>query len=380
MAQSREIQTTRKRFFEQGTRRSSIARTAVLLVSSLIASCTSGDPGGESPNVSSPAGTSDISSPSPTPDPFADLAAPPKPKKANIPPITSVDDAGGETIHASHSADWTLVAYGVAWVTGLEVGIGRFDVETGKQLDPVAVEGRPCAAMDFGFGAVWTATCGNPGVARIDRDGTRVERLDFDLAANDGESSIGVGEGAVWAIAEAEDFSCVTCRLVRIDPRDQKIEESYPIPDGATAVRAGEGGVWVVYSDENAVVHIDPDSGEVVAAIAVGDHPLFFDVGAGGVWVMNQGDGTVSHIDPRKNTVRATIAVDEVIEGGDLTVGDDGVWLRASDELVAWIDPHTDSVLARYGEPEGSGSASAGDGQLWISAHDVARLYRIPLD
>jgi len=37
------------------------------------------------------------------------------------------------------------------------------------------------------------------------------------------------------------------------------------------------------------------------------------------------------------------------------------------------------SRFARIGSGEGSASAGAGSGQLWISAHDVAKLYRVPV-
>jgi hypothetical protein len=36
-------------------------------------------------------------------------------------------------------------------------------------------------------------------------------------------------------------------------------------------------------------------------------------------------------------------------------------------------------VVRRIGAGEGSGSAGAGAGQLWISAHDVEKLYRVPV-
>lgn len=71
-----------------------------------------------------------------------------------LPVITSVDEAGGRTVKATQSADWTLVAYETAWITGLGNGVGRFDAATGKRLKSVVVEGAPCAALDAGFGAV----------------------------------------------------------------------------------------------------------------------------------------------------------------------------------------------------------------------------------
>ena len=167
--------------------------------------------------------------------------------------------------------------------------------------------------------------------------------------------------------------------LLRVDPTRLRITDRYDIPPYATAVRAGEGAVWVVYQGDGALIRVDPNTGKVADPIGLGLDPLFFDVGEGGVWVMNQVDGSISHVDPKKDAVVATIALDKRIQGGDLTVGEGSVWVRASDELVARIDPATDRLVARIGKSAGSGSASAGDGYLWISAHDVAEVYRVPI-
>jgi streptogramin lyase len=202
----------------------------------------------------------------------------------------------------------------------------------------------------------------------------------------DGESSIGAGEGGVWAIADGED--CSGCVLVRIDPETVEIVATYDVPDGGTAVRAGLGGIWVTYFAQDRVVRVDPETGGVVSEIDVGVGPRFLSVGEGGVWVMNQGGGSVSHVDPTSGSVVATIPVDaDEIFGGDVTVGAGFVWLRASAELVAQIDPATDRVVARIGEPQASGGVHAGEGQLWIVAHvekpeDRWRgvIYRISLE
>jgi YVTN family beta-propeller protein len=330
----------------------------------LLAACSSG-------SSSSPA------APTTSAGPFDGLAAPPEAMHAELPPIRSIESVGGTTMSATHGIDWTLVSGETAWMTGLGGGIGRFDASTGKQLGSLEMFEGPCGALGAGFHAVWTLTCREPGVAKVSASGATYDWVSVPgLAVNEGETSVGVGEGGVWAISDAG--ACYACSVVKIDPDAMKVVASYPIPQFATGVRAGEGGVWVVYADFDAVVHLDPESGQVVATIAVGQGPRFFDVGAGGVWVMNQDDGSVSHIDPETDIVAATIAVDASIDGGDLTVGDGKVWVRATDELVAEIDPSTDAVVARIGEPEGSGSASADAGELWISAHDVAKLYRVP--
>jgi streptogramin lyase len=325
-------------------------------------------------------GDGETSSASRTP---GEAQTPPARPDPELPEITDVKQAGGEAIRAPAGADWILVDFGRAWVSGVGRGIGVYDAETGRLQGSVAVPQSPCASMDSGFGAIWTATCGKRGVARIDPvTGTVTTWVAVDVPA-EGESSIGAGVGGVWAIADGDD--CSGCVLVRIDPASVEITDTYAVPQGGTAVRAGLGGIWITYSSEDRVVRVDAETGEVVSEIDVGVGPRFLDVGEGGVWVMDQLDGSVSHVDPTFNEVVATIPVDAVIEGGDLTVGAGFVWLRASAELVAQIDPATDRVVARIGSPQASGSAHASDGQLWISTHVEnlrgwrAVLYRIPL-
>ena len=325
-------------------------------------------------------GDGETSSASPTP---REAQTPPQPEP-ELPEITSVRQAGGQAIRVPSSADWVLVDFGRAWVSGVGRGIGFYDAQAGRLQGSVAVPQSPCAGMDSGFGAVWTATCGKRGVARIDpKTGMVTGWVAVDVPA-EGESSIGAGEGGIWAIADGDE--CSGCVLVRIDQETLEIADTYDVPEGGTAVRAGLGGIWITYFAEDRVVRVDPETGGVVSEIDVGSGPRFLDVGEGGVWVMNQSDGSVSHVDPSSDRVVATIPVDaESIFGGDVMVGAGFVWLRASSELVAQIDPATDRVVARIGQPQASGGVHASEGQLWIVAHFEepegwrAVLYRIPL-
>jgi streptogramin lyase len=356
-----------------------LGRLLALAIMLVIAACTSGpeatdaagDPSGDTPAPSPAASPSEAQSPSRTPEP-------------ELPDITSVKQAGAQAIPAPSSADWILVDFGRAWVSAMGRGIGFYDAETGRLDGSVAVPQAPCAAMASGFGAVWTATCGQRGVARIDPRTAEVTEWVAVGVPAEGESSIGAGEGGIWAIADGD--GCSGCVLARIDPEIVEITDTYDVPEGATAVRAGLGGIWITYYAEDRVVHVDPETGEVVAEIDVGSGPRFLDVGEGGVWVMDQVDGSVSHVDPTSDSVVATIPVDpDEIFGGDVVVGEGFVWLRASAELVAQIDPATDRVVARIGQPQASGGVDANEGQLWIAGHFEkptgwrAVLYRIPL-
>jgi streptogramin lyase len=147
-----------------------------------------------------------------------------------LPAITSVRQLGGQAIRAPSSADWVLVDSGRAWVSGVGRGIGFYDARTGRLQGSVAVPQTPCAGMDSGFGAVWTATCGRRGIARIDPEtGAVTGWVAVDVPA-EGESSIGAGEGAIWSIAD--DDGCSGCMLVRIDPQTLDITDTYDVPEG----------------------------------------------------------------------------------------------------------------------------------------------------
>jgi virginiamycin B lyase len=335
----------------------------VLLTAAAVAAC-SGNGGGKG---ASPAATTSSGAPSPV-----TLAKP------SLPAIQPVAGAGGVTIKATSKADWTLVAHGRAWVAGIGKGIGVYHAETGRPLGSVAVPEGPCAAMDEGFGAVWTATCGPGGISRIDPATARVTGHVELPSASDGESSIGAGEGAVWAIIDGSD--CSQCAVARIEPKTLRVTNRYRVPDGATAIRAGLGGVWITYHETDAVVRLDPSTGKTVATIPVAAGPRFFDVGAGAVWVMAQSVGALCRIDPAGNRLVGCTVIDPGgVPGGDLTLGNGFLWFRGREALVAQVDPASGQVVRRIGAGEGSGSASAGSGQLWISAHDVAKLYRIPV-
>jgi YVTN family beta-propeller protein len=350
-------------------------RSVALALMLALAACTSGP---EATDVAADDGSRDTPATSPA------AVAPEVQPEPELPEITSVRRAGGEAIPAPVDADWVLVDYGHAWVSGVGKGIGFYDAKTGRFKGSVAVPQSPCASMDSGFGALWTATCGERGVARIDpTTGELTGWVPVDVPS-EGESSIGAGEGGIWAVADGD--GCSGCVLVRIDPDTVEITDTYAVPEGGTAVRAGLGGIWITYTSEDRVVRVDPGLGEVVAEIDLGSGPRFLDVGEDGVWVMNQTDGSVSHVDPASDTVVATIPVDgAAIFGGDVMVGAGFVWLRASSELVAQIDPATDRVVARIGPAQASGGAHADGGQLWIADHYEepqgwrAVLYRIPL-
>ena len=165
--------------------------------------------------------------------------------------------------------------------------------------------------------------------------------------------------------------------IARIDPTTSAVT-TFPAPPGARALRAGAGGLWV--SADTELVRLDASTGAVEATIPASAGARFLAIGEGSVWVMSNDKGVVTRVDPVTNAVAAAIPVAPmVVFGGDLAVGGGYVWARVSDVLVAKIDPATNAVVARYGPQSGNGSVAADDHAVWISAHDVDSVWRVPL-
>ena len=328
---------------------------------SLVLGCSTGTTSVESARPSAP-GPALSASPTTTASPSPSL---------DLPTPVDIEAAGALAIDGI-PADWTVVVDGQAWIAGPSQSIWVFDA-SGRTVHKVPVPGA-CESMDTGFGAVWSASCEPAGIYRVNPRTFAVDRVDFEDPIADSEASVGAGEGAVWVVAGA-----ASDLLLGVDPRKLKVVHRFPIPAGGAGVRAAFGGVWVTMPNDDELLRVDPSSGQVVATIPVGDGPRFLAVGESSVWVMNQTPGTISRVDPATNEVTATIATSMQVYGGDLAVGGGSVWVRGGPELLFRVDPKTNRVTEWYRPDAGSGSAAADDDAVWVTAHDVSKIWRLPL-
>jgi virginiamycin B lyase len=285
-----------------------------------------------------------------------------------------IESLGATRIDVSGQPDWLALAGGSVWAAVVG-GIRRIDATTAKVDGLVPVDDVICLAMDTGFDSLWAGGCDKHQLHRIvPTSGLPfTPPIDLPVAAIQAESSIAAGEGGIWVISADH-------RLVRVDPVTNRADpDPWPLPDGAAAARAGLGALWVTVTPTDSLLKISPADPRTSQAIKVGDGPRFLAIGEDAVWVMNQGDGSVSRVDAG-GTVVATIEVSDVsIQGGDIAVGGGFVWVRTEQDLVVRIDPRTNAVDARFGPPSGSGSVVADDSAMWVSAHDVASVWRLPL-
>jgi len=303
-------------------------------------------------------------------------SAPTATAPAGLPEVEDIEVAGGQAIEALPFADWVTIAGDSAWVANVEDGVARYDLATGELLGSAPTGTDVCLAMDQGFDSLWVGDCATNTVVRVDvATGEVRARIPLDGAQLPSESSIAVDDTGVWVLTVGTEPD-----LLRIDPATNAVVDTIPAPAEAAAVRAGEGSLWVTRPRTGQLIRVDPATGEEQAEIDVAAYSIFLAVGEGGVWTLGADTAEVSHVDPATDQVVATILVGEgSVSGGDIAVGGGYVWARVSDSLVAQIDPATDEVVARFGPPAGSGSVAAAEDAVWISAHDVDTVWRLPL-
>ena len=291
---------------------------------------------------------------------------------------TDMEDAGALAIDIT--GDWLAAGEGSIWLSNPPSGVVyRLDPDSGKTVETIPVPEEPCEAGAVGFGAFWTATCTKPGLTRIDAATNEVQHIRLPVSTDQGgEGSIGAGAGGVWIVVDTSE--CSACAVARVDPNSLRVVARVPVSPQASSVRVGEGAVWVVNPMKGSVQKIDPERNEVVHTAEIGPVvPRFFAADEGGVWTLNQADGSVTRLDPASGEVAATIQADVAGDGGDMAAGGGWVWARGSGYLLTRIDPQSNTVVERYGPSSGSGAAIVGFDAVWISAHDIARVWKLPL-
>jgi streptogramin lyase len=294
-----------------------------------------------------------------------------------LPPVRDIDTLGAQKLSASPFADWIAVSNDRVWVFGVDQGLVCYDAVSQRRLFGNRFK-FALVAMDVGFGSVWLGSSDDHGaiLGRVNaRTGRVTARIQLPTPKLAKESSVGAGEGGVWALSDAEPR-----QLIAVDPRSHEVRDVVPAPVGAVAVRAGLGGVWVTTHQPGTLVRLDPRSGREVATIPVGNGARFLALSGQAIWVMNQTDGSVSRVDPESNRVVATTTVTSTrILGGDIAATDAAVWIRVNDVLAVRIDPATNEVTDRLGPAARSGGVGIAEGAVWVSAHDVYAIWRIPI-
>ena len=308
-------------------------------------------------------------------------AAPPKENvgeasPAQLPEEEDIEDAGAERLKVA--ADGLTAGGGAVW-GNWESTMVRIDPDSGKQTDEIKVPQAPCGRSAFGYGAVWSQACFDEGLVRVDPSSLEVTHVPLEASdIYNGASGIGVGEGAVWVVADGE--GCEACLLVGVDPDSLEVSHEIEIEPGGASVAVGLGSVWVANPEGAVVTRVDPKAGDVVSQTPVEGSPQYLAVGEGSAWVFDQLGGNVVELDS-EGEESAVIEADMAGAGGSITTGNGSVWVHGALTLLEEIDAATGEVVARYGPRSGGGDVLVAYGAVWVSRYeeDFEDILRLPV-
>jgi YVTN family beta-propeller protein len=296
---------------------------------------------------------------------------PPTPQKAGVPGVQHpmqriVPDA---EYFIEGSPDWLAFGDDMTWVNSKRLNfVARMDPKTNEVVAKVDVT-TPCSGLIIGAGSLWSPSCDEGVLYRIDLE-TNKTVAKLPIAPANTEGGIAWGAGSVWMPSDPAGV------VSRIDPATNAVIAKIAVAPGSFTAIYGFGMVWVSSTEKNLVSVIHPATNAVVKVIPVDEAPRFMAVGEGYVWTLNQTKGTVSKIDPYTKTLVANIEAGIPGTGGEIGAGEGAVWATARTMPITKIDPVTEKVVAQFYGPGGD-AIDVGHGSVWLSNGRWSNVWRI---
>lgn len=225
------------------------------------------------------------------------------------------------------------------------------------------------------FSAVWVASLENQSIYKIDQISNEILAIiPTGLADLTGEFSLAASHDAIWVMS-AEGL------LTKISPCSGRIETHIEVLDGSYNVCFGAGLIWLSNTQHASIQCIDPILNRVTHCITVDETPWFITANNQYVFSLNQKNGTVSKIDAVTCKCVQTIQLPELAcgEGGDIFASNHRLWVRTTHLLLIEIDYISGKIIRQItaDADTGSGAVIQCGEHLWISAHDVEKMWLI---
>ena len=228
----------------------------------------------------------------------------------------------------------------------------------------------PCGAAS-GFGSVWVAVYGTGRLVRID---PRSNRVVARIRVARGICPIVVAAGSVWVASD------MTNMLYRIDPHRRRIVARIPVANWPAHVTAALGSVWVSAYERGTVARVDPRRNRVSRVYAVGGNPSGLAEAGGALWIaFGRNGSSLGRLDPRSGTLtKSSIGHNGP---GFLSAGAGSLWTTTADGFAVRFDPSARQVVAAFAIPGTPAEDVAGpDGIVWVAEKQHNTLTRIDPD
>jgi streptogramin lyase len=265
--------------------------------------------------------------------------------------------------------DWMAVTGSGVWVTSEPANHVVFLDARTNQTGAVATVAKPCSGLAAAYGAIWSPSCGDHALQRIDPSTGKVV-ASVPVGPADSEGGLAAGAGSIWMLTDPKGI------LSRIDPRTNRVGAQIIVPDGSFACTFSDGIVWVSSTKHNLLMRVDPLTNKITAEVHVGPQPRFLTGGGGAVWTLNQKDGTISRVDAHSNTLTANIEAGLPGTGGEIAYGEGAVWVTMLGIPITRIDPTTNRVVKQWTGPGGD-SIRVGLGSIWLTDLKGQKVMRL---
>jgi streptogramin lyase len=238
------------------------------------------------------------------------------------------------------------------------------------EVQPVArvVTGaQPCGAAS-GFGSVWVATYGSGRLVRID---PRSNRVVAQIRVARGICPIVVAAGSVWVASDTRNL------LYRVDPRRGRVVARIPVGKWPAHLTAAFGSVWVSAYERGTIARIDTHRNRVSRVYAVGGNPSGLAEAGGALWIaFGRSGSSLGRLDSQTGAlVKKSIGH---IGPGFLTAAAGSLWTTTADGFAVRFDPRTGEVIAAFPVPGTPAEAAAGpDGTMWVAEKQHNTVTRI---
>src|ERR1051326_5347633 len=169
-------------------------------------------------------------------DPAASPQAPQKPKRPPRPGVSTPGVKRGiatltpvAVFPIEGTPDWQVATADALWVAnGPKNTIHRIDPAANKVIAAVTVGKRPCSGLAYGFGSIWTPSCGDKTLVRVDEKTNQVVAT-IPVGPADSEGGVTTGAGSVWMVSDPKGV------LARINPAVNRVEQEISIPPNSAA-------------------------------------------------------------------------------------------------------------------------------------------------
>jgi len=216
-----------------------------------------------------------------------------------------------------------------------------------------------------GFGSIWITDHHGGSVTRLDPTTGRVLAT---IPVGTQPASMTIGAGSVWT-------ANYDGTIGRIDPTTNQAVSVGQFPHLCGWPTVADGAIWVYECDAGApyVARVDIATGRTTATIPAGSDQSTLLWADDVLWMTTFPDGELLRIDPRTGSVLQRVALPGCSVLGRQSYGFGSLWVSlgfcSDSPLVLRLDPRTGAIQARIKAIAG-GSASAGNGAVWVGAGD----------